>query len=129
MFSYGKNYSQRTLAEAWLNIKTTIVILFLWLRNKKLQECKKWADDPEDEPRKSQQMPYSIVPVVNTGNRPSEMFLGKEVFWKYTANLQQNTHTKVWFQYYHIEITFNKFTCRHGCSPVNLLQISRIPFS
>ena len=28
---------------------------------------------------------------------PSEVFV-ERVFWKYTANLQENTDTEVWFQ-------------------------------
>ena len=40
----------------------------------------------------------------------------KKVFWKYTANLQENNHAEVWI------------TLRHCYSPVNLLHIFRIPF-
>ena len=38
------------------------------------------------------------------------------------ANLQENIHTKVWYQ----QSCFA--TLRHGCSSVNLLHIFRIPF-
>ena len=31
-------------------------------------------------------------------SRPSEVFLGNEVFEKYAANLQENAHVEVWFQ-------------------------------
>ena len=53
---------------------------------------------------------------------PPEVFL-KKVFWKYTVNLQENTHAEVWFQKSCFQITF-----RHGCSPVNLLHIFRTSF-
>ena len=45
------------------------------------------------------------------------------MFWKYAANLQENTHAEVRFQSNFIEITL-----RHGCSPVNLLHIFRTAF-
>ena len=30
--------------------------------------------------------------------QPTRRALKKKLFWKYTANLQENTHAKVWFQ-------------------------------
>ena len=45
------------------------------------------------------------------------------MFWKYVANLQENTHAKVRFQKNFIEIAL-----RHGCSPVNLMHIFKTPF-
>ena len=46
------------------------------------------------------------------------------MFWKYAANLQENTHDEVRLQSNFIEIAL-----RHGCSPLNLLHIFRIAFS
>ena len=43
-----------------------------------------------------------------------------KVFYKYTANLQENTHAKVWLQF--------EITLRHRCSPVNFLYIFRTFF-
>ena len=45
-----------------------------------------------------------------------EVFFEKG-FWKYAANLQENTHAEV------------RFALQHGCSPVNLLHIFRTLFS
>ena len=45
------------------------------------------------------------------------------MFWKYTADLQENTHAEVPFQFYFIEIAF-----QHRWSPVNLLYIFRKSF-
>ena len=45
------------------------------------------------------------------------------MFWKYPANLQENTHAKVRFQNNFIGIAL-----QHGCPPVNLLHILRTPF-
>ena len=39
------------------------------------------------------------------------------MFWKYVANLQENTHAEIRFQY----------SLRHGCSPAKLLHIFRTP--
>ena len=47
----------------------------------------------------------------------------KKVFWKYLANLLENTHVEVWYQSSFIEITL-----RHGCSPLNLQHFFRAPF-
>ena len=47
----------------------------------------------------------------------------EKVFWKYAANLQENTHVEVWLQSNFIEVTL-----QHVCSPVNLLHIFRKPF-
>ena len=41
------------------------------------------------------------------------------LLWKYTANLQENTH---------VEVRFIEIALRHGCSSVNLLDIFRTPF-
>ena len=49
--------------------------------------------------------------------------LWKKVFRKYAANWQENTNAKVWFQCNFIEIIL-----RHGCSPINLLHITKTPF-
>ena len=46
----------------------------------------------------------------------------EKVFWKYAANLLENTHAEVRFHF--IEISL-----RHGCSPVNLLHIFRTTFT
>ena len=54
-----------------------------------------------------------------------EVFL-RHLFWKYVANLQENTHAEVWFQ--SSCCSFIEITLRHGSSPVNLLHIFRIPF-
>ena len=40
----------------------------------------------------------------------------EKVFWKYAANLQENT-----------QANFIEITLRHGCSPVHLLHILRTP--
>ena len=46
----------------------------------------------------------------------------KNVFWKYAANLQENTHTSQ--LYWNHTLTW-VFSCiRHGCSLVNLLHTS-----
>ena len=49
------------------------------------------------------------------------------MFWKYAANLQENTRVEVYWnrtsQSNLIEIAL-----RHGCSPANLLHIFRTPF-
>ena len=45
----------------------------------------------------------------------------EKVFWKYTANLQENTYAEV-------QSTFIEITLRHGCSPIGLLYIFRTPF-
>ena len=44
----------------------------------------------------------------------------KKVFWKYVANLQENTHVEVRLQ--------KSYKAWHGCSTVNLVHIFRIPF-
>ena len=48
----------------------------------------------------------------------------EKVFWKYTANLQENTHAEV----RKLLCNFIEITLCHGCSPVNLLHIFRSPF-
>ena len=50
----------------------------------------------------------------------------EKVFWKYAANLLENTHAEVWFQI-KLYSNFFEITLRHGCS-VNLLLIFRTPF-
>ena len=45
----------------------------------------------------------------------------EKVFRNYAANLQENTHAEVRFNF--IEIAL-----RHGCSPVTLLHMFRTPF-
>ena len=45
----------------------------------------------------------------------------EKVFWKYAANLQENTHAEV-------QSNFIETALRHGCSPANLLHISRASF-
>ena len=44
------------------------------------------------------------------------------MFWKYAANLQENTHAEGLFQ---VASNFIGITLRHVCSPVNLLHIFR----
>ena len=44
----------------------------------------------------------------------------KKAFWKYAANLQENTHAEV-------QSNFIEITLWHWCSPINLLHISRTP--
>ena len=63
---------------------------------------------------------HSVMRTLNSKSRSShsEVFLEK-MFWKYAANLKENTHAAVWFR---------QITLRHGCSPVNLLYIFRTPF-
>ena len=51
----------------------------------------------------------------------------KTVFWKYAANLQDNTHAEVRFQI-KLLCNFIEIALRHGCSLVNLLHIFRTPF-
>ena len=51
----------------------------------------------------------------------------KTVFWKYAANLQDNTHAEVRFQI-KLLCNFIEIALRHGFSPVNLLPIFRTPF-
>ena len=46
----------------------------------------------------------------------------KKVFWKYAANIQENTHAEV------LQSNFIEITLRHGCSLANLLHILRTPF-
>ena len=43
------------------------------------------------------------------------------MFWKYAANLQENTHADV-------QGNFIEIVLWHGCSSVNLLHIFRTPF-
>ena len=88
--------------------------------------------------------------VNNRSNRP-HVFL-KKIFWKYAANLQENTHAEVaisiisvsvmislarqdenWFMSYCtvgalVRSNFIEITPRHGYSPVNLLHIFRTSF-
>ena len=45
----------------------------------------------------------------------------KKMFWKYAANLEENTHAEVRFQQ-------SEITLRHGCFPVNILLIFRTVF-
>ena len=66
----------------------------------------------------------------------------KKVFWKYAANLQENTHAKCDFNKVAKQLYWNhtstwvqsnviEIALRHGCSPVNLLNllhIFRTPF-
>ena len=52
-------------------------------------------------------------------------FSEEKVFWKNVANLQENIHPKCNFS--ELICNFFKITLRHGCSPVNLLSIFRIP--
>ena len=59
--------------------------------------------------------------------QPSTGVLRKKVFYKFAANLQENTHADMWiywmwFQYDNIEITL-----WYGCFVVNLLYIFRTP--
>ena len=57
-----------------------------------------------------------------------QRFSKEKLFWKYAANLQENTHAEgaisIKLQSYFIEITL-----QHWRSPVNLLRIFRAPFS
>ena len=46
----------------------------------------------------------------------------KKVFWKYAANLQENTHAQVRFLTLHL-CSFIEIALQHGCSPVNLLHV------
>ena len=52
----------------------------------------------------------------------------EKVFWKYEANLKENTRTKVWFQKSWTGRNFIEITLWHGCSTVNLLHIFRACF-
>ena len=36
--------------------------------------------------------------IITWQKQPSKSILKKKVFWKYAANLQENTHAEVWFQ-------------------------------
>ena len=49
----------------------------------------------------------------------------KMMFWRYAANIQENTHVEEWFQW-SSKATLLK--SHFGCSLVNLLYISRMPF-
>ena len=40
-----------------------------------------------------------------------------KVFWKYAANLRENTHAKVWFQWISKAGSFIEITLQHGWSP------------
>ena len=51
--------------------------------------------------------------------QPPEVFLVK-VFWKYAANLQENTNA---------EVNFIEIILRHECFPVNLMYIFRTSLS
>ena len=59
---------------------------------------------------------------MDRSSRP-EVFLEKDVFCKYPANLQENRICRSTMKKNFIEITL-----QHGCSPVNLLHIFRTPF-
>ena len=48
-------------------------------------------------------------------------FFKEKIFWKYAANLEENTYAEVWLK--KIEVIL-----RHGFSPVNLLHIFRTTF-
>ena len=50
----------------------------------------------------------------------------EKVFWKYAAILQENTHTKSVISI-KLLCSFTEITLRHGCSPVNFLNIFRTP--
>ena len=54
-------------------------------------------------------------------------FSSEKVFWKYAANLPEDTHAEVWFS--KLLYNFIEVTLMHGCSPLNLLHILRSPFS
>ena len=53
----------------------------------------------------------------------------KKVFWKYAANLLENTHTKCDFNIFAKQITLLEITLQHWYSPVHLLHNFRTPFS
>ena len=53
-----------------------------------------------------------------------QRFSQEKVFWKYAANLQENTDDLCWS----VINNFIEITLRHACSPVNLLHIFRTPF-
>ena len=57
----------------------------------------------------------------------SQGFSSEKVFWKYAANLPEDTHAEVWFS--KLLCNFIEVALMHGCSPVNLLHILRLPFS
>ena len=50
-----------------------------------------------------------------------------EVFWKYAANLQENTQCGSVISI-KLQNNFIEITLRYECSPVNLLNIFRTPF-
>ena len=49
-----------------------------------------------------------------------------KLFWKHAANLQENTHVKVQFQWRSCNVI--EIAVRHACSSVNLLYIFGTPF-
>ena len=86
---------------------------FLEINLRKKKWVISWSYNPHNK------IIFSHIESTSRSSHP-EVFLEK-VFWKYIANLQENTHAEVWFQQ----------SCKakwHGCSPVNLLYIIRAPF-
>ena len=58
---------------------------------------------------------------INVQKQSSRDVLKKKVFWKYPANLQENTHAEA-------QCNFIEIALRHGCFRVSLLHIFRAPF-
>ena len=71
---------------------------------------------------------YSEVPWSRGGEFPEAATWGcsyEKVFWRYAANLQENTQSVISIK---LQSNFIEITLGHGCSPVNLLHMFRIPF-
>ena len=58
----------------------------------------------------------------------TQMCSYEKVFWKYAANLQENTHPCRSVILIKLQSNFIEITLRHGCSSVKLLHVSRTPF-
>ena len=66
------------------------------------------------------------APIFKPSEVPLQRNSFKKVFWKYAANLQENTHAEVQF-HWSCKATLLKHTSTWGFS-VNLLHIFRTPF-
>ena len=60
--------------------------------------------------------------ILSTSKATLQRSSSEKVFWKYAANLLENTQAKVWFQISCLR-NFIEIALLHGCSPVNLLHI------